>query len=195
MKSIFGRKPSEMTDQPGYRDADTLSRLYHEEGLKQREIAERFGVGQDVISDWMSRLDIQTRSQWATEDEEALRELYHGENKSLQEVGEELDASAKAVQRAMERFEIPRRDPRHTRDCPTLYTDDGYWTWHINDWNNQYNIRVHRLIAVAEHGFEAVKGNVVHHKNQHKSDNRPENLELMTQAEHNKVHARLNYDG
>jgi predicted DNA-binding protein YlxM (UPF0122 family) len=178
-----------MTNEPGYRDADTLSRLYHDEGLKQREIAERFGVGQGVISDWMSRLDIQSRNQWEIEDEDALRELYHDENKSLEEVGEELDASAKAVQRPMERFEIPRRDPRHTRDAPTLYVNDGYKTWHINDWNDQYNVRVHRLVAVAEHGYEAVKSNVVHHKNRHKCDNRTENLELMTQAEHNREHS------
>jgi transposase len=178
-----------MTEQPGYRDADTLSRLYHDEGLKQREIAERFGVGQGVISDWMSRLDIQSRNQWQIEDEDKLRELYHGENKSLQEVGEELDASAKAVQRAMERFEIPRRDPEHQRGPVHIRIDCGYLSWKPNCRGEAHTVRVHRLVAVAEYGYEAVKSNIVHHKNRHKSDNRPENLKLMTQAEHNREHA------
>ena len=178
-----------MADEPGYRDADTLARLYHEEGLKQREIGEHFGVDQGVISDWMSRLDVQSRSPWEVEDEEALRELYHGENKSLKEVGDELDASAKAVQRAMERFDIPRRDPEHQRGPVHLRTDDyGYMTWYPNCRGSSYAVRVHRLVAVAEYGLEALEDKVVHHKNTHKIDNRPENLELMTRAEHSKEH-------
>jgi transposase len=45
-------------------------------------------------------------------------------------------------------------------------------------------VRVHRLVAVAEHGIEAVKGKVVHHKNRIRFDNHPSNLELMEDEEH-----------
>jgi len=178
-----------MADEPGYRDADTLARLYHEEGLNQREIGEHFGVGQGVISDWMSRHGIQSRSPWEIEDEDSLRELYHGEKMSLKEVADELDASAKAVQRAMERFDIPRRDPEHQRGPVHLRIDSyGYRTWYPNCRGTSYTIRVHRLVAVAEYGLEETKDKVVHHKNRHKIDNRPENLGLMTLEEHSKKH-------
>jgi len=46
----------------------------------------------------------------------------------------------------------------------------------------------HRLIAVAEHGFDAVKGKVVHHENEIPWDNRPENLKLMSQSNHVREH-------
>lgn len=45
-------------------------------------------------------------------------------------------------------------------------------------------VRIHRLVAVAEHGIEAVKGKVVHHKNRIRFDNHPSNLELMEDEEH-----------
>jgi len=47
---------------------------------------------------------------------------------------------------------------------------------------------VHRLLAVAEFGTEAVKDQHVHHKNEIPWDNRPENLELLTPAEHASHH-------
>lgn len=179
-----------MTEQPGYRDADTLSQLYHDEGLKQREIAERFGVGQGTISDWMSRLDIQSRSRWKiTVGEDKLREMYYGENMSLEEIGDDLGYGAKMVQRRMEYFDIPRRDNTYSRRPVHFTMNKGYLTWHPTLDGQGHTISVHRLVAVAEYGLDAVIDKVVHHKNRHKIDNRPENLELMTRAEHNREHA------
>ena len=55
---------------------------------------------------------------------------------------------------------------------------------------NDGKVRHHRLLAVAEFGFDAVKDKIVHHKNSIPWDNRPENLEIMTQAEHASLHKR-----
>ncbi len=49
-------------------------------------------------------------------------------------------------------------------------------------WVNGKREYVHRLIAGAE------AGQVVHHKNGNKHDNRLENLEVMTRAEHGREH-------
>lgn len=46
----------------------------------------------------------------------------------------------------------------------------------------------HRLLAVAEFGFEAIKDKVIHHKNNHRWDNRPANIEPMTHSEHAQTH-------
>jgi hypothetical protein len=47
-----------------------------------------------------------------------------------------------------------------------------------------HSVFLHRLIAVAEHGFGVVKGNDIHHKNGCRYDNRPENLEPVDSSNH-----------
>jgi hypothetical protein len=54
----------------------------------------------------------------------------------------------------------------------------------------QEGVQIHRLVAVAEWGFDAVKDKVVHHRNGVKWDNRAENLRPMDNGEHTSHHVR-----
>lgn len=49
-------------------------------------------------------------------------------------------------------------------------------------------IYIHRLLAVAEYGYDAVVGKEVHHKNGIPWDNRVENIVPLTATEHRRVH-------
>ena len=49
----------------------------------------------------------------------------------------------------------------------------------------------HRRVAAATLGRPLRKGEVVHHVNGDKTDNRPENLQVMTQAEHARLHKEM----
>jgi|GEM_PF-3600453 len=67
-------------------------------------------------------------------------------------------------------------------------TPDGYCSWQFQEFGDWAAVKVHRLLAVSEFGFDAVTDKVVHHKNDIPWDNRPENLEPMGRAEHTAHH-------
>lgn len=53
---------------------------------------------------------------------------------------------------------------------------------------NGKKVDEHRIVAIRIFGEDAVRGKDVHHKNGDKSDNRPENLEVLTRSEHIRLH-------
>jgi DNA-binding MarR family transcriptional regulator len=64
-----------------YRNRAVLEELYNEEGLSQSEIAERFGVNQSTISDWMNKHDIDA------EDRDDPKERLHRKSTVNEETG------------------------------------------------------------------------------------------------------------
>jgi hypothetical protein len=78
----------------------------------------------------------------------------------------------------MDQHGIERRDANYNPDKAhhaafTIHTA-GYELWVADS----ATLLVHRLVAVATHGFDAVCDGIVHHENEIKWDNRPENLTL-----------------
>lgn len=67
-------------------------------------------------------------------------------------------------------------------------TRDGYVEIH---WNGSFQ-KEHRVVAARTLGRPLRKGEEVHHKNRDKTDNSPENLQVMSKRAHCKLHAKLN---
>lgn len=133
------------------------------------------------------------------QDRDLMYELYVERGMSAREINEHFGEPVhrRTISSWLNRLDIPARDRSEagilaklkTR-IPCFYTDDlGYERWETRHRNEKFVLRVHRLLAVAEYGFDAVAGNVVHHKNGLKWDNRPENIEVMPEEEHMRHHA------
>ncbi len=67
--------------------AEELYRLYNEENLSQREIGERYGVGQAAVSNWMSELNVETdrAGKWSEKEKQILKKRYPDEKQELKE--------------------------------------------------------------------------------------------------------------
>lgn len=122
---------------------------------------------------------------------ETVRRMYWEDGLSQREIGEKLGCSRSLVGRFMRRNGIPRRSPSAAIslgwDGDVFYykKTDGREVICSPDGNHFLH---HRLLAIAHHGFNAVKDKHVHHKNGVPWDNRPDNLQLVNPAEHIRIH-------
>lgn len=123
-------------------------------------------------------------------DEENLRELYVEKGMSLVDVGSELGCSKSTIRRWLNKFGIGTRKSRKDPTYPPCFRTDstGYEEVTSSARGEQNSVYIHRLVAVSEYGVDVVGGVEVHHKNGIPWDNREDNLELMTTAEHTKRH-------
>lgn len=179
-----------MADKP-WKDRKTVYELYVDEDLTQSEVADELDCGLSTISEWIDRHDIDTPHTQTENlrDEEWLYDKYWDEMMSTTEIAESLDCSQAIVSRWLRKHDIKTRKSNDEK-LPAFGIDKhGYerWRTYVVD-ESHYRVRVHRLLMVAEEGIDAVKDKEVHHKNEIKWDNRPENLELMTTEEHRKHH-------
>jgi len=185
-------------------DGALLRAMYHDDGMTQSEIADEFGCSVSTITRAMERNGVEARglsdavsagrSEEPWHDAELLERMYHGRSMTLQEIGDELGCSPGTVGRWMEKNGVDRRDPLDLeRRKPATFThhQDGYevWTTWVEDRGRSAEVRVHRLVAVAEHGVQAVKDRVVHHKNGIPWDNRPSNLTVEDTHRHRRIHS------
>ncbi|NHX37186.1 MULTISPECIES: HNH endonuclease [Halolamina] len=129
-------------------------------------------------------------------DAEALRCLYWDEGLTGVEIADRFGVHSSTIYRWMDRHGIERRDrldeikkARRVEYATFGHTENGYERWSTADTEgNHDHFRVHRLLAIAEYGPEAVGGNVVHHENGIPWDNRPCNIEVMGRGEHSALH-------
>lgn len=71
------------------------------------------------------------------------------------------------------------------------YTENGYIIEHKRGYNKKGNAKQHRLVIEEHLGRRLFPDEVVHHINGDKTDNRIENLVVMSRKEHSKLHRKM----
>lgn len=127
-------------------------------------------------------------------DAELLEKLYCEKEMSQSDVADAIGCAKMTVCRWMNNLGIETRKTTHERP-PYFYTDGGYERWKSKVNGDLQQLKVHRLQAVAEYGFDAVCNMDVHHKNTIPWDNRPENIELKSHSEHTQHHNHERHGG
>jgi hypothetical protein len=132
---------------------------------------------------------------------EILHRLYWHGQMTQEEISRYLGCGHGTIGEWMRRLDVPRRTmmESHINNTPNyvplVYDIHGYPRWHTPE----TEIHVHRLLAVAEFGLEAVIGKHVHHGSKGDGPNElppaeapwanwPGNLRLVSNGEHQSLH-------
>lgn len=129
------------------------------------------------------------------QDKQFLIEEYKNTDRSLKDMGELCGVADRTISYWCDKHDIETKPSGGERPIPRFYTElessasAGYETIRTKHNRTDYRVKLHRLLAVAEYGFDEVKDMTVHHKNGIKWDNRAENIELLPNSKHAKLHA------
>lgn len=178
-------------DRP-WQNPETLRRLYHDQGLTQKEIGDELGCSKSCVSIWMSKHDIDADRGLVMElrDEEWLREQYQQERRSAQDIADELGCSEYCVFYWLDNHNIETRESPVNQYYSVTTDGTGYERFHATINGNTRKVKHHRLLAVAEFGLSPVQDKEVHHQNNIPWDNRPSNITLVEKSEHARQHAQ-----
>lgn len=130
-------------------------------------------------------VEFEVEKPWKNRD--VLYHLYWNEGLSQKVIGDVLGKSQQTISRWMDKLKINSREDVHvSHHIEERDGKLGYSKW--NDGNT--TVLVHRLSAVAEFGYKAVvEADNIHHRSGYKFDNRHENFELVSHAEHGRLHS------
>lgn len=176
------------TEKYPYKDKEKLEDAIYE-GLTYEEIADRFDTTSTTICHKVDEFDIELPDLSV----DKMAEMYQNGD-SLKEIGEELGCSRKTVSRRLrsDGYEIRDRAEWNRHTSPYIKSKPDYEVIRHTVDGTQHEVQLHRLVAVAEYGFDEVAGKDIHHKNHIPWDNRPSNLVPMNETEHGEIHGLRN---
>lgn len=187
-----------------------LKRLYIEEGKTQSELCELVGCKSlSTMKKILNAHGIDTNKNAATAlknrngmSDEQFRDCLSKEyeTKSIREISSELDISPVVIRRYFKKYGIefkPTREAqgskgeKNGRWSGGRHIHNGYIEVYAPDHphkNKRNCVYEHQLVMEKHIGRYLEDGEVVHHKDLCKTNNSIENLQLMTNSEHTRLH-------
>lgn len=160
---------------------------WYESGLTVKEIGDRIGVGASTITIWLNKVNAPRRNRgvrrghhFSNERTEKVAEWHRGRKRSI-ETCKNISESRKCKFNGLNGY-------GHTKLFP-----DGYVKAYcpLHPFSCDGYVFLHRVLMEQKIGRYLNRNEVVHHINQIKTDNRIENLMLMTRSEHSSLHMKL----
>ncbi len=171
-----------------YTDAVHLQQIY-DQYRSIAKTASHFGISVATLKKWLKRLNIQTYSTYRMDIDvqQVITMLESGEH-TITSIAIMLNVDMHTISRKVKKAGV---DPDH------------FHIGYITTWSGYKKIRClnhprvdskgyvheHTLVMEKHIGRYLADDEVVHHINQNKSDNRIENLELMTKWQHKSHHS------
>lgn len=177
-----------MADKKFYITKEQLEADYRE--LRSTvKVAAKHGVSKKLVMTYMKRFGIPTlRRRTAAETDELIRPHLEA-GKTSAEIAEAVGLTPTMVNRTARRVGIMPVNRYHKGE---IITHNGYRMIKAPDGypgaDGKGYIREHRLVLEKKLGRLLEPDEVAHHINHDKLDNRPDNLEVMTLAEHTSSH-------
>lgn len=191
-----------------WHDERVMRELYENRGLTYQEIADAVGCSQSGVYGWLLRHGLHEKvkdvdipdipDEEPYKDATLMEELYIEKNLGTNVMSALLECANATVLKYLREHDIRVRTQSEgvrngygSTDPVVFYThpDKGTECWAHSYESNPSFVYVHRLVAIAEYGVERVVENNVHHINEIRWDNRPENLTLMSRGEHTSHHS------
>lgn len=191
----ISKEDTHSPDHAPWQNEDLLREMYFDQEMNQYEIADELECKQVTITKWFKKYDIDTGFEHHPKlrDKEWLSEMYYDEELSQHEIADVLGCGQMSVSRWMDKYGMETRKANYEKYGSHSFNQKGYECFsHTPKEGCGGRILIHRLIMVAQEGVEAVKGKVVHHKNNMSCDNRFSNLELMDRSDHTSYHRSQN---
>lgn len=200
----FNEEDNRIHDLTAEISKDELKKMYCQDYLSKKDIARKLCVSYKKVKFLFDKYNIETRSPQETKnlqrdtryrEKEFLEQEILQNRNSILDVADKCGCTASTVRNWMGKHDIRKPDKAKFRIAGY---NSGSLEYPMITNTGAGKVLVHRLILIAEgKDPKMVFGNNkwnVHHKNGHKCDNRPSNLELVNRRHHGKKHAHKTWE-